>query len=338
MSLVSVIIPTHQRPQLFAQAVASVLAQSYPKLEVIVIEDGATDETAAVLESFHDLRLRYFWQKHSGRSAARNHGLRQAKGEFIAFLDDDDLYLPDKVACEVAFLESHPDIDLVGTGVQILDLDGSLRTVWKPWLIYPILDLSACLRGCPFLTCGVLIRRMALDRLDHWFDADLDQAEEADFFIRLVLAGCRMDWLPETFSVYRQHSGRSPAILFEHSRSYRQMLDKLYNHPDMPDVARSSRARTYLHFHMFSSARFYACSWVSAAQRELFQAALTEPQEDIFASEFIQTFAFVAANKVWVKEPAAYLDFVFNYLPSPLNELTQLRQKVFDQVSSKEYA
>ena len=102
--LVSVIIPTYNRSQFLAEAITSVLDQSYKNLELIVVDDGSTDQTSQIVQEFKDKRIRYFYQENKGVSAARNLGFKQARGELIAFLDSDDLWLKHKLEKQVHFL------------------------------------------------------------------------------------------------------------------------------------------------------------------------------------------------------------------------------------------
>ncbi len=124
--LVSVIIPTYNRARLLGRAIESVLAQTYEPIEVIVADDGSTDDTADVVTRFGP-RVRCERQANAGVSAARNLGLRRARGEFIAFLDSDDAWLPWKVAAQVALLRRRPEIGMVWTDMTAVDGEGRVR-------------------------------------------------------------------------------------------------------------------------------------------------------------------------------------------------------------------
>ncbi|MDY6824968.1 MAG: glycosyltransferase [Thermodesulfobacteriota bacterium] len=106
--LVSVVIPTFNRGHMITDAVDSVMAQSYPGIETIVVDDGSTDETSAVLAPYRD-RITMLYQANAGVSAARNRGVRHARGELVAFLDSDDWWLPGKIAEQVHFFRSNPE-------------------------------------------------------------------------------------------------------------------------------------------------------------------------------------------------------------------------------------
>lgn len=136
--LVSVIIPSFNRAYSIASTIESVLAQTYDPVEIIVIDDGSTDDTRAVVEGFGD-RVRYIHQINTGCPGARNTGLRVARGEFIALLDSDDRWYPWKLELQIAFLRAHPDVGMVWTDMAAVTDDGAriadayLRTFYKAY-------------------------------------------------------------------------------------------------------------------------------------------------------------------------------------------------------------
>lgn len=123
---VSVIIPTYNRAHLLPAALESVLSQSHPDVEVIVIDDGSTDDTKTVIQPFLD-RIVYFETENGGPAHARNIGMRAATGRYIAFLDSDDRYLPGKLELQAAFMDSFPEVGLVSTEVSAFDDQGILE-------------------------------------------------------------------------------------------------------------------------------------------------------------------------------------------------------------------
>ena len=122
--LVSVIVPTYNRAQLCKEAVESALSQTYRDIEVIVVDDGSTDDTKEVVSSL-DTRVRYLFQANAGVSAARNLGLQSARGEFIAFLDSDDSWLPWKLQLQLKVLRELPGAGMVWTDMIAVDESGS---------------------------------------------------------------------------------------------------------------------------------------------------------------------------------------------------------------------
>src|SRR5690348_2664864 len=123
VGLVSVIIPTYNRARLVGRAIQSVLAQTYRDIEVIIVDDGSVDDTRAVVQAFGP-RVRYFYQENAGVTAARNLGMGNARGEFLAFLDSDDAWAPWKVESQLAALSCHAEAGLVWTDMSALDPHG----------------------------------------------------------------------------------------------------------------------------------------------------------------------------------------------------------------------
>ncbi len=159
--LVSVVIPTFDRARLCARAVESVLAQTYPHVEVIVVDDGSRDETPQVMEAFGD-RIRYVRQENAGVSAARNRGLGLATGEFVAFLDSDDTWLPWKLEAQVSVMRRYPSVGMVWTEMIAVDPGGAeiapaylsrmysvYRTVSREDIFREQVPLREVWPGCP---------------------------------------------------------------------------------------------------------------------------------------------------------------------------------------------
>lgn len=117
MSVISVIIPTYNRAHQISRAVRSVLNQSYGGLEVLVVDDGSVDDTEQILSGMSDDRIRYIKQPHNmGAPAAKNRGVLEARGEYVAFLDSDDEYLPHKLQLQMDVVDSRPEVDVVYAG------------------------------------------------------------------------------------------------------------------------------------------------------------------------------------------------------------------------------
>ncbi|MDV2504691.1 MAG: glycosyltransferase family A protein, partial [bacterium] len=111
--LVSVIIPAYNCEDFLAEAIASALAQTYLPVEIIVVDDGSTDRSGDVANSFKNPEVRYFYQPNSGAGAARNQGTNLARGSYFAFLDADDVWLPDKLTLQMAAFDDDPGLDIV---------------------------------------------------------------------------------------------------------------------------------------------------------------------------------------------------------------------------------
>ena len=110
--LVSVIIPAYNAQKYIREALDSVLAQTYSSFEIIVVEDSSTDDTAKIIKSYIDPRVKFVHQEKKGQTAARDEGMRRASGKYLAFLDADDVYLPQKLERQVGYMEAHPECGL----------------------------------------------------------------------------------------------------------------------------------------------------------------------------------------------------------------------------------
>lgn len=186
---VSVIIPAYGHSKYILQTLDSVFAQSFQDYEVIVVNDGSPDETAEFLNSLVSSgRIRYFEQPNQGVAVARNLGITHSHGKYIALLDDDDLWPPDKLKWQVAELESS-DAVLIGGVAGSIGVDGSLQApVGAPdeLRVYAFEDL---LDGSPFLSPGqTLIRRSALESVGG-FDREIWGADDFDLWLGLSLHG-----------------------------------------------------------------------------------------------------------------------------------------------------
>ena len=209
MPRVSVIVPTYNCARFLGAALESVLAQTYADLEILVVDDGSTDATPAVMEAFAG-RVRYLRQANRGVSAARNLGLAQAGGELIAYLDADDRWVPHKLERQLAFLEAHPECGLLHSDVTIIDEeDRVLRHRFNRETGRPLpmgRCLLALLHRCHIQTPTVLERREWTARVAG-FDPRVQGTEDYLRWIRLAMAGIQVGYLDEPLALYRWRAG-----------------------------------------------------------------------------------------------------------------------------------
>jgi glycosyltransferase involved in cell wall biosynthesis/CheY-like chemotaxis protein len=185
---VAAIIPCFNAGRFAADAIHSALAQTYPRLEVVVVDDGSTDGLTDALQGFRD-RIKLVIQPHQGLAAARNRGIRETKADLIALLDADDRWLPDKIRRQVAALESRPECCLVYTARQLIDRTGASvqeGTTWYPRPPQPVQGecLVELVRANRLMSSSVLLRRAALGAV--WFDERLAACEDWDLWLRLA--------------------------------------------------------------------------------------------------------------------------------------------------------
>lgn len=206
MPTVSVIVPTHNRADLLAEALGSVLGQTYQDFEIIVVDNGSTDGTPDVVAGLADPRIRYHWQEDSGLPAdSRNVGIRMSAGTYVAFLDSDDLWLPEKLERQVAYLQAHPDCGLVFMNARIIgDHPRSGQTLLRK--APPSGRVFQALLWENFIsTLTAMVPRRVLDRVG-LFDLDpaIRRAEDYDLWLRIA-HDHQVAYLPGVGGLYRFH-------------------------------------------------------------------------------------------------------------------------------------
>lgn len=209
--MLTVIIPARDVGPFIVETVHSVLTQTVRDIEVLVIDDGSQDDTRARVESIADPRLRLLDAPGNGAGAARNLALAQARGQYIAFLDADDLWVPDHLARMLAHLESHAGLDLVFAAIDWIDENGKPmpRTVvrWQGTISYGELLLEFY----PVTTSALFARRTAVEQVGG-FDPDMRMGADHELCLRIALL--RPDncaGVPEIGVHYRRRSGQNTA-------------------------------------------------------------------------------------------------------------------------------
>ncbi len=189
--LVSVIIPTYNRQQHIKNAVESVLGQTYKNVEVLVVDDGSTDSTPEIMNSIHDERLKYIRTKNQGNYFARNAGLAQAKGDFIAFLDSDDRFLPTKLTVQIQRFEENPELGLCCSNVYVRhqDIDNQVFEDAAHSFNCDIDTQNGFIQKAVennfIVTSSVVIRKECVKNLGY-FNTQFQNAMDYEFFLRII--------------------------------------------------------------------------------------------------------------------------------------------------------
>ena len=194
--LVSVIVPVYNGERYLAATLESVLAQDYRPLELLVVDDGSTDGSAAVARSFPGARL--VQQRNAGAATARNTGIAESRGDLLAFLDSDDLWLPRKLSLQVGYLVSHPETGFVLTRQRIVLEPGLPKPAWlKPELLAN--------DSVGYLPSTLLVRRNVFAKIG-LFNPQFVPSEDAEWFFRARDAGVPMGVVEEVLLEKRVHS------------------------------------------------------------------------------------------------------------------------------------
>jgi len=199
--LVSVIVPTYNYARYIQETLDSLRAQTFEDWECIVVDDGSTDDTATTVARYAagDARIAYVWQENAKQAAARNNGIRQARGKYIQFLDADDLLESEKLDRQVKFLEQHADVDVVYSNVRYFDIasPGETRLANnndEPWM--PAVSgagkeiLLSLVRNNIMPVNSPLLRRTTVEEIG-FFNETLPPVEDWEYLIRCAAAGKR---------------------------------------------------------------------------------------------------------------------------------------------------
>jgi len=206
--LVSVTVPTYNRWPLVAESIDSVLAQDYPNFEIIVVDDGSTDGTGEHIAATYGDRIEYIWQENQGAAAARNQGIRAARGEYIAFLDSDDTWLPGKLSSQVDALQAHPEAGFVYCKCLCATEDGTPTRRVHGGTAHGVSgdNFDAMLLHGPVLMPALMVRASVFDELG-LLDPTLRWAYDTEFLHRLGLAHEGV-YQSEPGVFVREHAGR----------------------------------------------------------------------------------------------------------------------------------
>jgi len=201
--LVSVIIPNYNYAHFLREAIESVLLQTYPNIEIIVVDDGSTDGSRGILESYGE-RVQTNFQQNLGVSAARNKGVRLSCGEYVAFLDADDSWFPTKIAKQIGRFADDDELGLVHVGVREIDTEGNTVRERLDGLEGNIADDLLMLNGVLGGGSGVVVPRRVFDEVGG-FDARLSTSADWDLFYQIAIR-YRVGFVPEILVKYRIHT------------------------------------------------------------------------------------------------------------------------------------
>ncbi|HEY9770418.1 MAG TPA: glycosyltransferase [Coleofasciculaceae cyanobacterium] len=203
-SLVSVIIPCYNSERWISEAIDSILAQTYPNIEIIVVDDGSTDSSLEIIKSYGD-RLKWVTGTNQGGNVARNRGFQLSKGKYIQWLDADDYLLPEKIAHQIEFLATNNcDVVYGDWQHQYHQEDGS-NSLGNIKLSGQHLDtLEALLSGWWASPAAYLIKRKIVIEINGW-DETLKAGQDRDFWIRVAIALAKFVYQPGCYSIYRRY-------------------------------------------------------------------------------------------------------------------------------------
>jgi glycosyltransferase involved in cell wall biosynthesis len=271
MKSISVIIPTYNYGHFISQAIESVLAQTYPAAEVIVVDDGSTDDTADIVKAFGD-PVKFVKQENSGVCEARNRGVRESTSDLLAFLDADDIYLPTSLEKQAALFLNDSELGLVHCGLRLFDhetgdtiseiLEGGEENVADNLLLWegPVIAGPG----------AIVVQRDAFASVGG-FDTAMKVGEDWDFCYRIAKK-YKIGFVAEPLVLYRSHRSAAHLNVSEMERGMSRFLEKAFSTGD--GSVQKLRRRSYGNFHKVMAGSYYHSgdyvSFLSHALRSVF--------------------------------------------------------------------
>ncbi len=328
--LVSIIVTTFNRASILPVTLDSVFGQTYPNLEVIVVDDGSTDDTGSVLANFGG-RLRYERQPNQGVSQARRRGLRIAHGELINFLDDDDLMESHKIERQLAELEAHPEAGVVHCGFHYIDQAGHwIENAGRlprgdvrrdlAWGCFPWV-------GGPLIRSQVLRSEIRLDEHHDWFS-------DWGMWWRIALAGYTFACVDEPLGSYRIVPGSmTDTKIADAERAVFHILDGVFADPRLPQDIQAEREHVYADWHVWIACRYSVGGYFEDYQRSLTAAFQQWPELRDDPQPLLNRLFLDTINpRVQIHDARRTLCSHFDHLPEIAAPLLAYRDILLSQV------
>lgn len=240
---VSVVIPLYNARDVIAETIKSVLAQTWTDYEILVVDDGSQDGSGEVVQTFGD-RIRYIRQENTGVAGARNRGIEESHGEYIALLDHDDLWHPTKLEKQVACLEKQKHVGMVVTDVMHIDQPGN--EVGEGGSAYNPRErfYKLFVQGYVPTPSSTMIRRSILDAVGRFDEAFRSAGLDDHELWPRIAAACDIAHVPEPLTYHRRRTIKPPEIALEHRRLLvSKLLDRFGNEPAKRRYAIQEQAR-----------------------------------------------------------------------------------------------
>lgn len=207
--LISVILPVWNGERFIKDSITSVLNQTYKNLELIIVDDGSTDSTKSIIDSFSDTRIRYIKKEHSGISDSLNLGIEKSLGELIARMDSDDIMYPNRLSSQIKYLNIHPEVDIIGTGFEWGN-EKDPKEYYRPKTGKVLLN-ELLTFGNKLGHSTIMFRKKSLQKIfpdNIIYESYYNGAEDYKLWITSILKGLEIHNMSEPMMYYRQHEGQ----------------------------------------------------------------------------------------------------------------------------------
>jgi glycosyltransferase involved in cell wall biosynthesis len=316
---VSVIIPAYNQANYLGEAIQSVLDQTYPDFELIVVNDASPDHTSEVVAQFNDPRLKYIiHEKNKKLSAARNTGIRASKGELIALLDADDRYSPEKLSKTVAFMLQRPEVGVAYNGRFEIDSDGNILSIHQPSLHVSHRDF---VMGFPFSPSDIVIRREWIFRVGLFDESFVHFSEDLDVNCRLALAGCQFAGIDDILNYRRYYPNRTIRNVSDRLQAATRALDTTFTDVRTTPEVLALRDLATANAHLVWSYEAFISGDVELGQKTLREAVRLDPSLVANSGEKLLRFLNHRSTKDGGDHEAS-LRLAFSHFPPELRWLT----------------
>ncbi|MEO0836014.1 MAG: glycosyltransferase family A protein [Cyanobacteria bacterium J06642_3] len=270
MVKVSVIIPAYNGDRYLGAAIDSILEQTFTDYEIIVVDDGSTDNTPQIAQQY-GAAVRYLSQTNQGVAASRNLGLSTAKGEYITFLDQDDIFLPHKLASQVDLLDQDPNLGMVNSGWQITNQQGELQAAVEPWQQIPELTTANLIIWKPVFLGAMLFRQSWLQQTAG-FDTTLSQTPDVDLVMNLAKLGCPAAWVEQTTVQYRQHETNASKNTLLQAEELNQITARFFNQANLTPEIKALESQSRYQSLVWGAWRLYQTGYLTEMTNYLYQS------------------------------------------------------------------
>ncbi|NBD16639.1 MAG: glycosyltransferase [Cyanobacteria bacterium] len=305
MTKISVILPVYNVEHYIAQAVQSVLNQTYKNFELLIIDDESPDRSIEICRTFQDPRIKIIHQKNRGLAGARNTGIRHATGDYLAFLDSDDAWLPEKLEKHLAHLEANPQVGVSFSRSGFMDETGQPTGYYQMPKLTGITPEYLLCRNPIGNGSAPVIRREVMSEISfsdaeevHYFDETFRQSEDIECWLRIaILTDWEIEGLPEALTLYRVNAGGLSASIFKQLASWENVIAKTRTYaPDLlatwENMARAYQLRYLARRAVRLQDGKLAVEFVYRALRTHWQIILLEPNRTILT--------LIAAYCLWL--------------------------------------
>lgn len=221
---VSVIIPTYNRAAYLSDAIESVLCQTLKDFELIIVDDGSSDKTREIINAYSDQRIKYLYKENGGAASAMNFGIAKSTGSYIARLDSDDIFLPEKLEIQVNLLNLNPEYGLVYTQAYNIDEKGNMLGLYLNNHTCPLEPLKVLRHFLFPPSQSIMFRKSCMDTIGY-FDEDMPIAEDWDFCIRMAQQ-YKFAYCDEPLVKIRRHSEMITADKIKTSHAILRVMQK----------------------------------------------------------------------------------------------------------------